>query len=180
MEFLANNKELAENKLILLYFIDKINKPVSNLQLTKVFLEKKFMNYFLLQHFLDELCRDSNLTSELIDKKTFYTITNSGKRTLDYLLYLVPSGIKSQIDNSASTIKKNMRNETQITADYIPESENEYTVTCKVYEDSFSLIDLKVTVGSKNDAKSICENWNKHAQLIYSEIMQSLIKKRGI
>jgi len=34
---IVSNKELAENKLILLYIIDKVNIPISNLQITKSF-----------------------------------------------------------------------------------------------------------------------------------------------
>jgi len=36
---IVSNKELAENKLILLYIIDKVNIPISNLQITKIILE---------------------------------------------------------------------------------------------------------------------------------------------
>jgi len=53
---IVSNKELAENKLILLYIIDKVNIPISNLQITKIILENKFMNYFMLQQLLNELC----------------------------------------------------------------------------------------------------------------------------
>jgi hypothetical protein len=51
MDSLGSNREKAQNKLILLYIIDTISIPVSNLQVTKLILDKKFMNYFLLQQF---------------------------------------------------------------------------------------------------------------------------------
>lgn len=169
---------MAENKLILLYFINSINMPVSNLQLTKVFLENRFMNYFYLQHFLTELCDDGNLSCETIDGKAFYTITPNGKKTLGFFTSMIPAGIRKRIDETVADIRKNIRNETLITADYTPQSEREFVVECRVNEDSFSLIDLKITVGSRTDALKICENWQKHSQAIYSEIIQSLIKDR--
>ncbi|MFZ5988488.1 MAG: DUF4364 family protein [Bacillota bacterium] len=175
---LGNNRELAENKLILLYIIDKVNMPISNLQITKLILENKFMNYFMLQQLLDELCSHDYLLSEAIDNKTFYTITASGKQTLGYFTSHIPSGIKTLIDSSISGIRRNIRNETFIKADFTPESENEFIVSCQVREDNFTLIDLKVAVGTKNDAREICENWKKHSQAIYSEIIESLIKRR--
>lgn len=178
MNLLNSNKELAQNKLILLYIINRINMPVSNLQITKIILENKFMNYFLLQQFLNELCDTKMLSSEIIEGKTFYTITDNGKQTLSYFLNLIPGGIKATIDESISLIKKSIRNETLITADFEPQSENEYIVTCKVREDDFCLIDLKITVGTKNDARTICNNWKNSSQSIYSEIIDSLIKKR--
>jgi len=178
MNSLGSNREVAENKLILLYIIEKINMPVSNLQMTKLILENKFMNYFLLQQHLNELCEGSLLSPEVVEGKTFYQITRNGKQTLGYLSNLIPRGIKARIDNTISAIRKNIRNETLITADFIPESENEYIVTCSVREDNFSLIELKLTVGTKADARSICDNWKKHPQALYAEIIESLTKKR--
>jgi predicted transcriptional regulator len=175
---LGSNRELAENKLILLYILDKISMSVSNLQLTKVILENKFMNYFLLQQFLNELSENNFLSAEIIHDKTYYTITPSGRQTLEYFTNLIPYGIKGRIDNTIIAIRKSIKNETLITADFTPESEKEFVVSCKVNEDDFSLIDLKITVGTKNDARTICENWKKYSQAIYSEIIDSLTKKR--
>lgn len=177
---LGSSKELVENKLIVLYLIDKINIPVSNPQITKIILENKFMNYFFLQQFLNELCESNMLLSSTEDGKTVYRITDSGKQTLNYFHGHIPIGIKSRIDDTIISIKKNIRNETLVTADFTPESENEYTVTCKIREDNFSFIDLKITVGTKTDARTVCENWKKHSQAIYAEIIDSLTRKREI
>ncbi|MCX8129353.1 MAG: DUF4364 family protein [Clostridia bacterium] len=175
---LGSNRELAENKLILLYILEKINMPVSNLQITKLILENKFMNYFLLQQFLNELSENGFLSTELVEDKTFYAITSSGRQTLEYFTSLIPFGIKGRIDDTITSIRKNIKNETLITADFTPESEKEFVVSCKVNEDNFSLIDLKITVGTRNDARTICDNWKKNSQAIYAEIIDSLIKKR--
>jgi len=174
----GSNKELAQNKLILLYIIDKINISISNMQITRLILENKYMNYFLLQQFLTELCKGGLLSSCIVENKTFYAITQSGKQTLTFFLDMVPYGIRSSLSNSITSIRRSLKNEILITADFLPENYNEYVVTCKVHEDNFSLIDLKITVGTKDDAREICENWKKSSQAIYAEIIDSLIKKR--
>ncbi len=176
---LGTSRELAENKLILLYIIDSIRIPISNLQITRIILENKFMNYFLLQQFLNELCESNLLSSSIIENKTSYTITQNGKQTLDFFIKLIPVGVKSRIDSTISTIRKNIKNETLLTADFTPKSENEFLVNCKVHEDNFPLIELQITVGTKGDARTICENWEKHSQSIYPEIINSLIKNRN-
>ena len=178
MNSLGSNRQLAENKLILLYIIESIGMPVSNLTITKLILENKFMNYFLLQQHLNELCESNFLSSELIDGKTFYTITPNGKQTLGYFQSLIPPGIKARVDNTIPLIRRNIKDETLITADFTPESENEFIVSCSVREDDFMLIDLKITVGTKSDARMLCDNWKSHSQDIYAEIIQSLTKKR--
>ena len=174
----AKGSELAENKLILLYFLNKLNMPISSLQVIKIILENKFMNYFLLQQNLQELCENGLLECGLVDGKTFYSLTSRGKQILSYFCGYIPVGIKARIDNTVSELRKNIRNETMIKADYTVESEDKYTVSCKVLEDDFPLISLEITVGTKNDARTICNNWEKHSEQIYSEIISSLIKSR--
>ncbi|MFA6308789.1 MAG: DUF4364 family protein [Clostridia bacterium] len=171
-------KELAENKLILLYIFGKINIPVSNIQITKIILENKYMNYFLLQQYLNELCENNHLLCEKKEDKIFYSLTDSGKQTLEYLSNLIPFGIRKNIDSNMVSEKKKIRNEISITADFTPVNENEFVVTCRVDEGSFNLVELKITVGSKNDAREICNNWKKNSQLIYPEILESISKKR--
>ena len=178
MNSLGNNKETVENKLILLYIIDRLDIPVSNLQITKLVLEKRFMNYFLLQQHLNELQGGKFLNMETIDDRSLYKITDSGRKTLEYFTHLIPVGLKSRMDNTFLAIRKEIRSQTLILADYTPESENKFTVSCKVSEDDFSLLQLDVTVGTKSDARLVCENWKKHSQLIYAEIIDTLTKKR--
>lgn len=178
MDSLGSNREKAQNKLILLYIIDTLGMPVSNLQVTKLILDKKFMNYFLLQQFLNELQESGFLSVESSDGKTLYTITPSGRQTLEYFSGHIPAGMKESIAASLSAMKTTIRNETHISSDFVPESENEFVVTCKVREDDFTLMEIKVTTGTKKDARLICSNWEKYPQEIYAEIIQSLTKKR--
>ncbi|AUS98843.1 hypothetical protein CDQ84_08550 [Clostridium thermosuccinogenes] len=175
---LGSSKELAENKIILLYMIDKVNMPVSNHHITKLVLENKFMNYFILQQFLNELCDSGFLELSENGGKSFYSITPNGKKTLEYFVNLIPFGIKSIIDNTIPEIRSDIKKESLISADYTPKSENEYIVSCKLKEDNFTLIDLCITVGTKSDARTICENWKNNPQQIYSEIIASLTRKR--
>jgi len=174
----SGNKELAENKLILLYIIDKINLTVTNLQITKVILENKFMNYFTLQQLLNELCESNFLNILDSNEKEAFNITDSGKQTLSFFQNLIPLGIKSRIDDSILEIKRNIKTELLITADFVAESETEYFVNLKMNEEHFNLIELKLAVGTKNDARLICNNWKDNTQDIYSEIINILLKKR--
>ncbi len=178
MESLGSTTEIVENKLILLYMLEKIDLTLSSLQIYKIVLKNSFMNYFVLQHTLDELAEHHFLNSEIVGGKRAYSISPSGSKTLGYFLEKIPAGIKKRIDDSVNSIKRQVRNETKITADYIPESENEFTVTLAIHEDSFPLIDIKFTAGTKKDARDICSNWLHNPQEIYSEIVGTLTKNR--
>lgn len=182
MNSLGSNREIVQNKLIIMYMIDRLNMPVSNSQITGLVLETRLMNYFMFQQCFNEL-HDGKLiefhkagTNQ--DNPDGFKLTRSGKNTLQYFLNLVPPGIKKQMDNMLPDARKEIQAQTLITADFLPESENKFTVLCKMNEKGFPLMELKATVGTKKDARAVCDNWKNHSSEIYAEIIQSLIKNR--
>lgn len=202
MNPLGSSKEIVQNKLIIMYILQKLDMPVSNNALTKLILEMHLMNYFVLQQCLNELC-ESNLASlakdapgtknapeQTSDPVTApdaafagssgnYILTNAGRKTLQYLVTKIPSGIRKRLDNTIPAARRQIEEDLLITAEYIPESEDKFLVVCKMREKGFPLIELKATVGTKKDALSVCDNWKKHSSVIYSEIIGSLTKDRS-
>jgi len=171
MNSVESNRELAENKLILLYIINNIEAPVPNLLITKIILENKLMDYIFLQQYLDELCDGKLLEKFDVNDKKSYKISPTGKQSLDYFVSLIPAGTKSRIDEALSEYKKKTINETKVVADFVAVNENEYVTNLKICEGSFTYIDLKLTVGSRNDAKKICNNWSANSEKLYKKIM---------
>lgn len=173
-----DNKILAENKLILLYILNKLDLPISNQQYVNYILENKFMNYFSLQEYINELIKSDFIQNTVFEDVNCYIITTKGKKVLDYFVKHIPENIISQINKNLSDIRHLIKEELFITADYITESENTYQIQCKIKENKFDLIDLHLSVGTKKDSIMICSNWKKHTQEIYNEIIAALTKKR--
>ena len=64
--------------------------------------------------------------------------------------------------------------EQSVTAEYIPESENDYSVKCRIVENNKIIFELKTFAGSNEHAKKIADNWKKNANTIYPEILNLL------
>jgi len=182
MNSLGSNREIVQNKLIIMYMIDKLNMPVSNNNITSLVLETRLMNYFMFQQCFNELHEGKLLelqdTKGIPENPTGFSLTVTGKNTLQYFLNLIPPGIKKQLDKKLPDARKNIQCQALVTADFIPESESKFTVTCKMGEKGFSLVELSATVGTKKDARAVCENWKNHSSEIYAEIIESLTKDR--
>ena len=58
--------------------------------------------------------------------------------------------------------------------EYILGNENFINTPIRAFEDESLLIDLKVSVPSKKQAKSLCSKWKENPSDIYTKIMQSL------
>lgn len=171
------SREKAENKVLLLYFLNRVKIPVSNMQLTRIMLENRYMNYFLLQQSVHEMQQDKLIMSETRDNIDYYSVAEEGERMMGMFLDLVPVGIRTRLDQSIDTIRSVIRLETSVIAEYTLENENEYEVKCRIVEDFKPLIDLRLSVGSRDDARSICNNWKTHAKEIYPEVIGVLLGK---
>lgn len=174
MNPLGSTREIVSNKLIIMYMMHRLDMPVNNGAITRLILETRLMNYFMLQQCLNELC-ESKLTSFSHGN---YVLTDSGRKTLQYFISKISPGIRKRLDEIIPAARREIEEDLLITADYIPESESKYTVICNMREKGFPLIELKAAVGTKKDALEVCENWKKHSAEIYAEIIGSLTKQR--
>jgi len=171
------SREKAENKVLLLYFMNRVRIPVSNMQLTRIMLENRFINYFLLQHCIHEMQKDELIITETRENIDYYTPSAEGLKMLEMFIDLLPVGLRARLDENIDAIRSVMRLETSIVAEYTLENEDEYEVKCKILEDFKPLIDIRLSVGSREDARSICNNWKTHAKEIYPEVIAVLLGK---
>jgi predicted transcriptional regulator len=167
----------VNNKLIVLYILNKIDMPINHMQLMKIILENRFMNYFTFQEIIKELVEAAFISILSENDTNSYKITESGLNSLNFFEGRIPLGIKKYLDNNSSFLKSRVKADSLIQTNILEEND-EFVVNCSVSENDFSLIDIKLTVGTRSDAQLICNNWRKNSEQIYSEFIESLIKKR--
>lgn len=90
MKLTSDDETLAENKVLLLYILNKIGKPISNDSLLNLVLAVTDMNYFYFQQFLIDLADNKYIYSFEKENKEVYEITESGRNTLDLTLDMLP------------------------------------------------------------------------------------------
>lgn len=169
-----NSAELAENKLLVLYVIKSLKHPISNTQLTEIILENNFINYFTLQQYITELLSSEFLKYIEKNDKKLLTITIKGEKVLSFFTQRISPIKRDIIDNYISSVIDNIKNELTIYSDYTIENSDSFIVNLKALENDMLLIDLKVSVPTKNQAKSLCAKWKDNPSEIYTKIMQSL------
>jgi len=169
--------DIAEKKILILFFFKTIDMPVGSMQFVRIMLENRFMNYFYMQQYLSELIEEELVNAEKKDGISYYTISDKGLEVLNMFESILPAGLKKLIRDSIAAIRKKIHMETMITADYLPEGDG-YTVLCRIRENDFSLMEIKIAAGTKEDARNICKNWTGFPQEIYLEILDTMIKNR--
>lgn len=167
--------ELAENKLLILYIIKKINLPVSNIQLTEIILEINLLNYFTLQQYIFELISSNFIESCEKDGKSRLYISNNGIKTLNMFMNRISKNKIKQIDNYLDKHIENIKKQITITADYTIEHKNNFLVNLKAAENDLTLIDIKLSVGSNTHARDLCKKWKENSTEIYKQIINILV-----
>ena len=176
MKINSDNETLAENKVLILYLLNKVHKPITNDNLYKLVLSAIDMNYFYFQQFLLDLMSAEFIISYPKEDQTVYELTTHGKTTLDLTLDILPGIIKLKADTNLKSILENIENEHSIIAEFTPRSEDHYTVICKIMENNETVFEIKTFAGSRDEAKKIVDNWKNNAEVIYPNLLETLTK----
>lgn len=177
MKLASDNETLAENKALILYILDKVDKPIENTAFYRLILTFEDMNYFYFQQFILDLMDNKYILKGITDKnETIYEITNEGRQAINLVQDLIPGFTRFQIDNNFKEDLRSIEDEYSITADFIPESEDSYTVICKITENGKVTFELKIFAGSREQAKAVVDNWKKNAVKLYPKMLKMLMK----
>ena len=170
-----NNNKLAENKVLILYMLSKVNKDIAENSLFKVISSINDINYFYFGQTLNDLAQTRFVDSYTKDKDTIYRITSEGKNALSLTKDLLPGIIKLKADNIFKEELSNIEEESSVVAEYTPRNENDYTIKCKIVENNETIFEVSTFAGSRDNAKKIVDNWNKNANNIFPKILDLLL-----
>ncbi len=172
-----NTIELAENKLLLLYIIKKINYPISNMQLSEIVLENNLMNYFIFQQYLSELIASNFLILKEEDEEiNIISLSDTGSRVLNLFYQRISSYKKNIIDEYIKSKIDTIKKEHTIHADYTVSEDGSFLVELKAMEGDYIIINLKLSVASKKQAQDLCKRWKDNSSDIYKEMLKVLFE----
>ena len=168
---------LAENKVLILYTLHKIDKQLSESGLFKIVSSINNINYFYFKQFLTELEETKLVETYTEDKEQLIKLTSKGVNYLSLTQDMLPGIIKLKADNIFKKELYSIQEETSVIAEFIPKGENDYTIKCKIVENNETIFEVKTFVGSREIAKQIVDNWNENASKIYPNILAILTEK---
>lgn len=174
-----NNNKLAENKVLILYILDKINKDISDSSLFKIISSINDINYFYFGQTLNDLVETRLVDSYTKDKDTIYRITSEGKNALSLTKDILPGIVKLKADNIFKQELSSIEEESSVVAEYTPKNENDYKIKCKIVENNETIFEVSTFAGSRDNAKKIVDNWNQNANTIFPKILDLLLNSNN-
>ena len=110
------------------------------------------------------------------EEESVLKITSEGKNALSLTLDVLPGILKLKADNVFKEQFSSIADATSITAEFIPRSENDYTIKCRIIEKNETIFEVRTFAGSRERAKKIVDNWNKNASKIYPKMLDILLE----
>ena len=171
-------EKLAENKLIILYLLNNANCTLTNLQILRLLYDFEGFNYYYFQHLLSDLVEKKYIFNYKQGDEWLYEITTEGRQVLELTGNILPGIVKHKLDIITKEQLQTVQNEVAITAEYIPENDNEYITSCKISEAHKVLFEINVYCASQEQAKKIADNWKSNANEIYPNVIKMLTKSK--
>lgn len=171
----------VEHKLLILYLIDAMEIPLSYNVISDFILDVGYMDYITLITCLSDMEESNYLEKTIEGTSSRYSITEDGREVLEFFGKRIPIVVKNKIKQYISENKNYIKRDYEIIANYFEEIQEdgrfEYIVKCGTYENDIMLMELNVSVISKDQAKLICNNWKKNISSIYANIIREITQK---
>lgn len=166
---------LAENKVLILYLLNKLQDGIKSDNLYKIVSSANNMNYFYFQELLTDLIESNFVGSFTKDEDTIVKITSDGQNTLSLTKSLLSGILKLRADTVFKEELSNIAEQSSIITEYIPKDEKNYTVKCRIVEKNETIFEVSTFAGSRDRAKQISDNWKNNANNIYPKIIDLLL-----
>lgn len=169
-----NQDAITIYKLIILYFLDRVDFTMTKTQIDDFILGREYTNYLTLQQVISELTDAGLIHVKSIRNRTYLSITEEGKSTLTFFDNRISDSIKEDVVNYLKENKFEMRNDVSILSDYYKSTSGEYEAHLIAKEKGITLLDIKLSVPLPEMAAAICDNWTKKNQEIYQYLTEKL------
>lgn len=161
-------------KLMTMYTLSRVDFALTNSQITNVFLDLGYTNYFNVQYALGDLVESGLVHEEAYPDYRYYALTESGRESIDALRTTLASSIRSDIDDYLKKMRLEFREAVSSRSEYYRTTDGDWAVRCRVMEHTTALIDLTLTVPNETQAKVVSKEWKEKSQEIYALVMRKL------
>ena len=161
-------------KLMTMYTLSRVDFALTNSQITNVFLDLGYTNYFNVQYTLGDLVSSRLVHEEVYPDYRYYMLTDEGRESIEALKTSLAASIRSDIDEYLRENRLEFREALATRAEYYRTTEGDYAVRCRVMEHTTALIDLTLTVPNETQAKIVSKEWKEKSQDVYAYIIHTL------
>lgn len=169
----SRQPSMTEQKLVTLYALDRLG-PTTAVQLLRFMVENELMDYIALQLSTAELEEMGLLRKLPHALGALYAPSAKGYDTLKLFHSRIPHSRAMLMDGIAQEWKRRFSEEKQVLADWEETPSGEYVARLRLLEGELSLLDVRVSLPTREQASRFCQRWPRTANQVYAQLMQAL------
>ncbi len=178
MTLYKSNRLVTENRLLILYLMYQMDMPLSWDHIYD-FAVNDYMDYIEFQTYINEMERNGIIYSNRENNVKYYSLTDDGEKTVNAFLKVIPESKRNSIISYVRKNKGKIKREYSVSANYFMYGDDEYVVKCSFIEDDITLMEINLTVATKEMAKKVKKNWKQNVSDIYNNTLKALLAEQS-
>jgi len=173
---LTDQSHQSENKLIILYVLNRLKRGLTEEQISYIIIKNLQMSYFDIKLYIQELIETDLIRVYSNENKKILTNTDTGRQTLELFENKIPIYICEMLDLYITQNKDEIFKEVQTLANYKENKPGDYQISLRLVENNMDLINISFNSPTLKQTLLICKKWKTDAEKTYAEIIKLLTK----
>ena len=161
-----------EDKLVLLASLDRLGRCTKE-QLLRFVVETDLQSQFQFAIALAGLYETGLVRESQRLEGKLLVLTPEGRQSLEMFGSRIRASLQEKLTEHGDAWRRRIREEQQMPADW-EETEQGFVVTLRTIEAGAEIVNIRLTVADKNQAKRFCARWRENAPFLYQTIMDRL------
>ncbi len=171
----------TENKLILLFVLDKMEIPLTENSIMDITTSRNsWLSYMDCKDILWQLVKAKFVYYELNPNNKedgLYSITAEGRDCLSHFFAKIPQSIREDIATFCKQNRINFKRAQEYVSVYHKNNDGFHTVVLRINSPKGfqPLLKIQLKVDSRRSAIGACKKWEEKAPIIYEKIIEDLL-----
>lgn len=165
-------QDQLEIKFLILYIAARVIEPVPFDTILDLTLCDDAIDYFDFSECLADLVRTDHLS---LSDSGLYAITEKGRRNSAICESSLPYSVRLRCDRNLEEWNRKLRRQRQVKASIEQRANGTYTVKLALNDDKGSVMDLRLMVVDRAQAKAVSQRFRKSPETLYSQIIRLLL-----
>ena len=172
MEHLGFIRDKLDIKILILFILEKLPKPVEAVTLSDLALFDGGFTWFDYTDCLAELIK----TEHVQEKNGKYAITEKGRRNVNTVSSSLPYTVRAKAERLTAPVAAAMRRASMIETDIEPGPKGGKSVSMRLSDGVGEVISMRLAVPDETQAKTVEKRFRAGAEEIYNDILQLLLE----
>ena len=169
-----NIDDIYAVKILLCYFLNKVQRGVTPTQLLEIATGGNIVNYFTYNHAVESMLENGLILETTIDGENYYELTEKGRNGAEEFKTMAPKSAREKILAEGLRLFARLKNENTVSFETV-ENEKGCEIKCVCVDNDMKLMELTLFAPDMEQAELIKSKIRMNPQAFYGKIMDFVL-----